>query len=587
MAHAVTESVVATESRLTIEGELARRITIEDSLGLVRLLGIVAAARDAHEVCRVFVERGLFGRPLELCALACYDEERGGLELLGSAGPVPARGMIPFDEAGPLADAVRCDALVEICDDAELEARYPSCPHRELGRILVAMPLRTSDRIVGALGARFARRSELTCPERAMLLLLASRLGPVLERCAATERERRVHEELELSAKRFYAMARISRELAEAGLDEHAVLERAACAVADVFGDTCLIRLQGEHDVIAWADHPVLPQAEIDRLVREARVPTPALGTQRVRTSGIWRHESSAVRSSISAPLSVAGVARGVILVLRQRDEEYSEADRLLLDDVSHRVGLALAGARAYAEVQEARERAERAARGRDRVLSAVTHDLRAPLATVHLGASLLADIDRGENAYADIVNRIARATGRMRRLVEDLLDLGQLESGVLRVHRGRVPLARLLADTADELQERARGAQKELACAPPAEPVEVLGDAQRLQQVLVNLVVNAIDHTPPGTWIVLGADVLGEHARIWVEDDGPGISQELVEHLFEPYVRGSRASAHGAGLGLWIAKGIVEAHGSELVVTSAPDAGTRFEMLLPIAASD
>src|SRR5690606_3297941 len=131
---------------------------------------------------------------------------------------------------------------------------------------------------------------------------------------------------------------------------------------------------------------------------------------------------------------------------------------------------------------------------------------------------------------------------------------------------------------------ERARGAQKELACAPPAEPVEVIGDPQRLEQVLVNLVVNAIEHTPPRTWVVLGADVLGEHARVWVEDDGPGISPELAEHLFEPYGRGSRANAHGAGLGLWIAKGIVEAHGSELSVTSAPDGGTRFEMLLTIA---
>ncbi|MCZ7684119.1 MAG: HAMP domain-containing histidine kinase [Sandaracinaceae bacterium] len=254
---------------------------------------------------------------------------------------------------------------------------------------------------------------------------------------------------------------------------------------------------------------------------------------------------------------------------------------------MSYRVGLALSAARAYAAAESARERAERAARGRDRVLSAVTHDLRAPLATVHLGASLLADAEHADEAYGDIVNRIVRATGRMRRLVEDLLDLGQLESGVLRVQRARVKLGALLADTADELAERARAAQKELACAPPAEPVEVIGDHQRLAQVLVNLIVNAIDHTPPGTWIVIGGEVCGDFARVWVEDDGPGIASELVEHLFEPHVRGSRATSHGAGLGLWIAKAIAVAHGSDLQVISAPDQGTRFEMRLALAAPE
>lgn len=591
MAHAVDESSVATESRLTVEGELARRITIEDSLGLVRVLGRVAAARDADEICKALVEHGLLGRPLELCALARHAPARGALETMGQCG-LPrarvARRSLPLDEATPMTDALRRDTLVEVCDDLALRARYPSCD-RGGDRSLVAVPLRSEDRIVGVLGVRWARTAELSNDERAMLLLLATRLGPALERCVSLERERSASEEREASARRFRAMARISRELAEAGFDERELLERAARGIGEVFGDTCIVRLSGAGDALALHPDQTLAIEEVERLVEEAGAGSGGVLIRRAhaRTSGIRLHKSGVAHSTMSAPITTAGAACGVILVLRQRCEPFSEADRLLLDDVSHRVGLALSGARAYAAAESARERAERAARGRDRVLSAVTHDLRAPLATVHLGASLLADAEHADEAYGDIVSRIVRATGRMRRLVEDLLDLGQLESGVLRVQRARVGLGALLADTADELAERARAAQKELACAPPAEPVEVVGDHQRLAQVLVNLIVNAIDHTPPGTWIVVGGEVCGDFARVWVEDDGPGIASELVEHLFEPHVRGSRATAHGAGLGLWIAKAIAVAHGSDLQVISAPDEGTRFEMRLALAAPE
>lgn len=597
MAHAVDESSVATESRLTLEGELIRRITVEDSLSLVRVLGLVAAARDAKEICASLVERGLFGRPLELCALARYDSERDGLELMGCDGLVRSRlaeRTLSASASTPMTDALRRDTMVEVCDDAALGARYPDVEHgTEVDRVLVALPVRVSDRIVGVFGARWARRSELSNNERAMLVLLAARLGPVVERCAALERERREIAEREAGARRFHAMARISRELAEAGFDERELLERAARGIADVFGDSCLIRMDpsGRSDAIARQDEHPVPRAELERIVKESGLSTPQDGVlvrrAHARTRGVRLRKAGAVRASMSAPIAIRGAACGVMLVLRHRKEAFTDADRLLLEDVSYRVGLALAAARAFASAEEAREKAERAARGRDRMLSAVTHDLRAPLATVHLGTSLLVDTHHDEEAFADIVNRIGRATGRMRRLVEDLVDLGQLESGVLRVRRGRVPLAAMLADTADELQERARAAQKQLACSPPPEPIEVLGDLQRLQQVLVNLIVNAIDHTPPGTWIVLGGELRGERASIWVEDDGPGISPELAEHLFEPYVRGSRATAHGAGLGLWIAKGIVEAHGAELKVISAPGEGTRFELEMNVAKND
>ncbi len=279
-------------------------------------------------------------------------------------------------------------------------------------------------------------------------------------------------------------------------------------------------------------------------------------------------------------------MSAGIILVVRASGSAYSEQDRLLLDDISYRVGLAFSAAHAYAAQNEARVRAEEATRGRDRVLSIVTHDLRAPLATVHLAASLLDEMKCDEEGFGEIAQRIGRAAARMRRLVDDLLDLGQLESGALHVRKERVSIGELLADTADELAERAREAGKSLAVDGKGTDIDVLGDAERLQQLLVNLVVNAIDHTPPGTRIALGAQRDADVAKLIVKDDGPGLASEVCERLFQPRTRGAEVKARGAGLGLWIAKGLAEAHGGGLSVESAPGAGTRFEVRLPLAPS-
>lgn len=589
----------STEPRLTLGGELVGKVAAEDCFRLMRALERLAAARDAREACVALLERGIGEGALSLVTLACVDREREQLTILARAGAARVGHSEPtvrLASGGLMAEAARRGAVVEIATEGELRVRHPG----DAERVMFAAPLRVNGEVVGVLGLRWREPRELTPVERTMLQLLCGCMAPMLERLRVDDRSQEGAALLEDASRRLHGMARISRDLAEAGLDEPEILERAARGVAETFGDACLVRMLVDGSRLETvAVHHADPRTrgDFEHLAeRVAEEPARAsLAGRGVLLERVHRRVSERVplrksmptSSLMSAPIEMGGTACGVILAMRERGAIYAEEDRLLLEDVSYRVGLALSAARAFAAEREARERAERAAQGRDRVLSTVSHDLRAPLATVHLGASLLPDLEDDHEAFADVVARITRATQRMRRLVEDLLDLGQLETGVLRVKCYRVSLRRVLEETVDELLERARRADKELACAPNIPGIDVLGDFERIQQVLVNLVSNAIDHTPRGTWIVLGAEQEGDRAWISVEDDGPGLDPELAETLFEPHVRGVDAVVRGAGLGLWIAKGLVEAHGGELrVAASAGDKGTRFELSLPVASN-
>lgn len=579
------------EPRLLLGGELVRGLTTEDCLSLIRALEGVAAARDAAEACSALVRCEIGAREIAAASLSSVELERGELTLLARSGSRRTRRRT-FSLSAPtlLSRAAQNDELVE---------REPGAPS-SLTDDQVALPLRADGQLVGVLGLSFPDEKILSRAERALLLLLGTHLGPGVRRLCEAEQHRERTRALESISRRLHGTARISRELAEAGHDEREILSRTARGVAETFGDACFVRMLSDGSRLETVAVHHVDESAREHLERFAdsltEEPTRrSLTTKRgILMRRVHRRAADApvrkntpTSSLMSAPIELDGTACGAILAVRERGSAYQEEDRLLLEDVAYRVGLALARARAFSAEQEARLKAELAARGRDRVLWTVSHDLRAPLATVHLGASLLADIGAEHESHAEIVARITRATRRMRRLVEDLLDLGQIESGVLRVKRCRVSLCRVLEETVDELSERARRAGKELACGTAVPNLDVLGDFERIQQVLVNLVTNAIDHTPAGTWIVVGAEKDGDHAWIWVEDDGPGLDPSLAQSLFEPHVRGSNTLARGAGLGLWVAKGLVEALGGQLRLSSPRGKGTRFELSLPIAPSE
>lgn len=228
------------------------------------------------------------------------------------------------------------------------------------------------------------------------------------------------------------------------------------------------------------------------------------------------------------------------------------------------------------------------------RFVADASHELRTPLASIR-GYSELTRRS-GLEVPEDIAFALARIEAesiRMSGLVDDLLLLARLDadrdapvaedrSGI---DRAPVDLGPLVATAVADA--RAAAPDHDWAWVPPATDVVVRGDANRLHQVVTNLLANARVHTPPGTSVTVRLEVAGSVARLVVEDDGPGIPADLQPRLFERFVRGdgSRSRATGStGLGLAIVAAVVEAHGGEVAVSSAPGA-TRFEISLPLAS--
>jgi signal transduction histidine kinase len=217
----------------------------------------------------------------------------------------------------------------------------------------------------------------------------------------------------------------------------------------------------------------------------------------------------------------------------------------------------------------------------REDVLRAVSHDLRNPLQIVLLKAQLLARRGAGDEATQRGVGSILAAGRRMERMLRDLADSARLEGGaLLKLERGPVDVRAFVADVLDLTHGVFDPARVDVVI-PDGLPA-VDADPDRLDRVLVNLVGNALKYSTGR--VVVSAARAGELVRISVADEGPGIAPADQERLFQRYYRGRRHEGEGLGLGLYIVRCLVEAHGGRVELTSAPGEGSTFSFTLPIA---
>lgn len=251
---------------------------------------------------------------------------------------------------------------------------------------------------------------------------------------------------------------------------------------------------------------------------------------------------------------------------------------------------------RALALEQQLRSQAERATRARDEVMAIVVHDLRNPMNTILtsatiIGYSLEKQAERAIGSQAlstDIktcVEAIQSSVKSMDRLIYDLLDVSRMEAGSFSIQQTHVDIGALLEETLKLCQSQARAKRITLSAEIPAGLPPVNGDRDRLDQVLSNLLGNAFKFTPEGGRVMVRARKVDDSVQITVEDSGPGIPAADLPHIFDRYWRGDRASRDGAGLGLAICKGIVDAHGGNIWVESTVGRGTTFWFTVPCAA--
>lgn len=277
-------------------------------------------------------------------------------------------------------------------------------------------------------------------------------------------------------------------------------------------------------------------------------------------------------RSILGVPLSVKDKVIGALEVLNKKDEQpFSEDGVNLLGTLAAQAAVAIENARLFQQSDQ---------------IADVVHELRTPLTSIVGYSKLLlsAELDlEMRNQFLEVINREAVRLGDM---VSDFLDLARLESGRARLAYEAVDMRQVIDDTVAVIQPQAKERGLELLLdVPPALP-PIVGDEQRMKQVLLNLASNAVKYNRQGGKIRITASANEGTIRIAVEDTGRGIRPEDMDKLFDKFrrIEETEGSAKGTGLGLPITKQLIELHEGQMEVTSEWGVGSTFAFTLPIA---
>lgn len=452
---------------------------------------------------------------------------------------------------------------IEAHPDADARKTHPPL------RGALAAPLVGSDgRNLGVVLLSDKDTGDFTESDEALLVQLAQVASVAIEKdrlYEAADRRRQAAEQL----------AAMSRDLASVS-DVDQVLQAGLHHVSDVFDSAVILLLPDGTDRLAIsARHP--PRAEEDP------------GELAV-AQWVYEHDQSAGLGTENFPGGRAlhlplPASRGTIGVLAVRPEgvqgPFTTEQGHLLETFANQMALAVERASLAAKAQKATMRAE-TERLRNMLLSSISHDLRTPLAAITGAASSLlegADL-LDEAASHELTETIYEEADRLTRLVTNLLDMTRLESGI-QAHKEWHALEDVLGAALSRLERRLHG--RPLVTELPEDLPLVPLDDVLIEQVLINVIENAIKYTPPGSSLEVSARASNDEITVEIADHGPGLAAGDEERAFEKFYRGDKAGPGGAGLGLAICRGIVLAHGGRIWAENRPEGGAVFRFTLPI----
>ncbi len=276
----------------------------------------------------------------------------------------------------------------------------------------------------------------------------------------------------------------------------------------------------------------------------------------------------------------------GVLGISFRRPHPLSKGDRAFFQAIAHQCALALDRARLYEAEIESRRSAEEANAIKIQFLAMVSHELRTPLTAIQgfVSTLLATDVIWQPRQQREFLEIIGEETLKLNDLVEQLVDLSRIQSGTLRVDQEPVSSRQLIESAMLHLSTL--GGNHELLFSLPDDLPVVRADSRRIAQVLTNLVGNAAKYSPEGSRIYVRARAERDFLHIDISDDGPGIPPAQREHVFKAFHRleaGAKADRTGAGLGLAISKGLIEAHGGRIWIDPQTTVGTTVCFTLPI----
>jgi len=488
-----------------------------------------------------------------------------------------------FEKHPSHAEALKASAELEVsiqdAIDDLLEQIHASENLGQSLTIILTLLALTSALLVAGLG-------------RQMRLLAREAMGRRKEAEREAAEAQRARAAAESEERRAAFLATAGQELASSLNYEHAIATLARLIVPNI-ADICVIDLaegDGALRRATVAHRDPAREKELETRVGEVirDVPEALTLVIRERESRIIGYASSLLqyagvapdekRSLMAVPLVSRGQTLGVILTAAAVGTLFKQDDAALVSELSRHGSLAIDNARLYRESQQA-------VQAREEVLAIVSHDLRNPLNAVMLAASLLQTSDKIAPDDREQLEIIDISAQRMKRLIEDLLDVTRLDGGKqLPIDPAPLDVQSLFEETYELFKSQAATASITLQCQAPKNVPPVYADRHRVLQVLSNLIGNAMKFTPPGGMIACRAESQDGKVLIAVSDNGPGIPPENLGDIFNPYWQAKRTARLGAGLGLPIAKGIVESHGGRIWVESTPGDGTKFFFTLPVA---
>jgi PAS domain S-box-containing protein len=585
--------------------EEARRWFIAEASALL------TSSLDFNRTLRAIAEFAV-PRIADWCAVHAIAED-GSLERVVVAHKDPekvdlAARLEKYPKLGPTSvqEVVRTgrSVLTTQITETELRKRAGTDEHLELLRGLglrshMTVPLRAGDRILGAITFVTATSARLDERDLHMAEELGRRAGTAMENARLYEEAQRARLAAEKSAARASLIQKITAAFSEAptpsivvevmmGLGTKA-LGAAAASVHELnqAGDALeLVRSFGypEELLDGYRQIPLAAKLPLAEVVDTGR---PMFFQKReeldVSYPGLVR-EVAAFASWAALPLQVEGRKLGSLGMSFVERQDFDEIERDFMVTLSRLCAQALERANLYEAAQRARAEAETARRTRENLLAVVSHDLRNPLSAIATTAALLAKGDPlreppgRTNKYG---SNILRAAQRMDRLIVDLLDLAKIESGRLVIEPQSHDVASIVKDSIDILAPVASGRGLALTAEAPSNDVRIFCDRERVLQVLSNLIGNALKFTSEGGTIAVTATDREGETTFSVADTGCGIAPDQIPHIFDRYWQ-AKSARDGIGLGLSIAKGLVEAHGGRIWVESNIGQGTTFFFTLP-----
>jgi signal transduction histidine kinase len=298
---------------------------------------------------------------------------------------------------------------------------------------------------------------------------------------------------------------------------------------------------------------------------------------------------NESLRSFLAVPIEVESRMIGALQVGAAEPDRYDDHNERQVATLAHFAALWIDNLRLFQEAAKV-EAFRKVDQLKSELLSTVSHELRTPLASIKGYASSLLreDVEWDHDTSREFLQIIDEEADRLTGLIEDLLQMSEIEAGVLRVDKQPAKVAKLAQKVVKKVRPQARN--HTISVSTSSDVPETMADPRRIEQVLHNLVVNAIKYSPEGTTVLVRVERRGPDVLVSVRDQGIGIPPEHQDHVFERFYRvdGTLArETRGSGLGLPICRGLVEAHGGKIWVESTANKGSSFYFTVPIVVPD